>query len=152
VPFLRVAFRLILGVNIRLHNASCWARMIWSGLPGIVQQFHPAQFLENDATPILWRPARPQSAFAFAAVLIAEHARLAQTIAAQTVRAKQPRKFLIDGSDRLFVRHRRPNQSVHFFHGLDLCLDDTHPNFTIPLTALSLFSSIISNTVIILLC
>src|ERR1043166_1329833 len=31
VPLLRVAFRLILGVNIRLHNASCWARMIWSG-------------------------------------------------------------------------------------------------------------------------
>jgi hypothetical protein len=111
--------------------------MVWSGFPGTLHQFYPAQFLENDATPVLRRPDRPQSAFALAAILIAEHARLPQAIAAQPVRAKQPREFLVDGSDRSSVRHRRPNQPVYVLHRLDLCFDDTHPNFTIPLVALS---------------
>src|SRR5262249_25093748 len=100
MSLLRVALRLILGVNICLHHASCWTRVIRGGLPGTVQQFHPAQFLENDATPILRRTDRPQPALAFATVLIAEHARLAQAIASQPVRAKQPGEFFIDGADR----------------------------------------------------
>ena len=133
MSFLRVALRLIVGINICVHHASRWTRMVWSSLPGIVQQFHPAQFLENDATPILRRPDRAQSALAFAAILIAEHARLAQAVAAQPVRTKQPREFFIDRTDRSLIRYRRPNQPVHVLHGLDLCLDYTHPNFTIPL-------------------
>src|SRR5215469_9406288 len=100
MSLLRVGLRLILGVNICLHHASRWTRMVWGGLPGAVHQFHAAQFLENDATPILRRPDRSQSALAFAAVLIAEYARLAQAIAAQAVRAKQPREFFIDGVNR----------------------------------------------------
>ncbi len=36
------------------------------------------------------------------------------------------------------VGYRRPNQPVHVLHRLDLRLDDTHPNFTIPPEALSL--------------
>ena len=95
MSLLRLTLRMILGIDIRLHHASRWTRVIWGGPPGIVQQFHPAQFLENDAPPILRRPDRPQSALAFPAILIAEHAGLSQTIAAQPVRAKQPRAFLI---------------------------------------------------------
>ena len=115
--------------------------------PGIVQQFHPAQFLEHDATPILRRPDRPQSAFALAAILIAEHARFAQTIAAQPVRAKQPRELLVDGSDRLPVRHRHPNQPVHVLHRLDLCLDNSSQLHDTA-GALSLYLSTIYNTVV----
>src|SRR5262249_26697947 len=96
MSLLRVALRLILGVNLCLHHASRWTRMVWRGLPGTVHQFRAAQFLNNDTTPILRRPDRPQSALALAAILIAEHARLAQAIAAQPVRAKQPRKVFID--------------------------------------------------------
>jgi hypothetical protein len=59
MSLLWVAFRLILGVNICLDYASGWTRMVGSGLPGIVHQFHPAQFLENDAPPILRRPDWP---------------------------------------------------------------------------------------------
>jgi hypothetical protein len=53
VPLLRVAFRLILGVDISDDDTSRRTRMVWGGLPGAVQQFHPSQFLENDTTPIL---------------------------------------------------------------------------------------------------
>ncbi len=147
MSLLRVALRLIVGVNICVHHASRWTRMVWGGLPRIVQQFHLAQFLENDTTPVLRRPDRPQSALAFAAILVAEHTRLAHAIAAQPVRAKQPREIFIDGADRSLIRYRRPNQPVHVFHRLDLCLDDTHPSFTIPLVALSLCPSTIYNTV-----
>ena len=59
MSLLRVALRLILGINIGLHHTSRWTRMVWSGHPETVQQFHAAQLLENDATPILRRPDRP---------------------------------------------------------------------------------------------
>ena len=137
MSLLRVALRLILGVNIGLYHSGRWRRMVRGGFPGTVQQFHPAQFLENDATPILRRPDRPQPALALAAILIAEHAWLAKPIAAQPVRTKQARQLFIDRADWLPVRYRRPNQLVHVLHGLDLRLDDTHPNFTIPPVALS---------------
>src|SRR5262245_58774395 len=101
MSLLRVALRLMVGINICVHHASHWTRMVWGGLPGIVQQFHLTQFLENDTTPILRRPDRPQSALAFASVLIAEHARLAQAIAAQSVRAAQAIPLFVYGTDRL---------------------------------------------------
>src|SRR5262245_42820856 len=135
MPLLRVALRLILSVDIGVHHASRWTRMVWGSPPKVTQQFDPPQFLENDATPILRRTDRPQSALAVAAILIDEYARLAQAIASQTVRAKQPREFLIDGGDRLLIRDCRPNQAVHILHRLDLCCDDTHRNFTIPARA-----------------
>ena len=119
MSLLRSALRLILGVNICLDHASGWTRMVWGGPPGIVHQFHAAQFLENDATPILRRPDRPQSTFAFTAILIAEHAGLAPAIAAKPMWAKQPRKILVDGAARLLIRYRRPNQPVHVLHRLD---------------------------------
>src|SRR5215831_7453987 len=133
MSLLRVALRLILGVDICLHYTSCGARMVWGSLPGTVQQFDAAQFLENDATPILRRSERSQSALALAAILIAKHPTLPQAIAAQPVRAKQPRKVFIDGPDRSPILDRRPNQAVHLLYSLDLCPDYTHYNFTIPL-------------------
>ena len=75
MSLLRVALRLILGVNICLHHASRWTRMVWGSLPGAVHQFHAPQFFENDTTPILRRPDRPQSALTLAAILITEHSR-----------------------------------------------------------------------------
>jgi hypothetical protein len=112
MSLLRVALWLIFGVNIRLHHASRWTGMVWGSPPGVIQEFHPAQFLENNATPILWRPDRPQATLAFAAILIAEHARLSQAIASQPVRAKQPRQFLIDCGDRLLICDCRPDKAV----------------------------------------
>src|SRR5262249_21739875 len=130
---LRVACRLILRVNICLHHTSCWTRMVWGGLPGTVPQFYPAQFLENDATPVRRRPDRPQSALAVSAILIAEYARLAHTVAAQPVRTKQTVALLINGANWLPIRNRRPDQSVHVFHCLDFRFDEAHLTFTIPL-------------------
>src|SRR5215472_3197915 len=81
VSLLRVVLWVIFGINICLHHASRWTRMVRGGLPGTIQKFHLAQFLENNTTPIPRRPDRPQSALAFTAVLIAEHARLSPAIA-----------------------------------------------------------------------
>lgn len=138
MPLLRVALWLIVGVNIRLDYASRWTRMVWGGLPGTVQPFYPAQFLENDTPPILRRPDWPQSAFTLAAILIAEHARFSPAIAAQPMRTEQPRELFIDRADRPLIRYGCPNQPIHILHRLDLCSDDTHPNFTIPLGAISM--------------
>ena len=149
MSLLRGALRLILGVNICLYHASRWTRMVWGGLPGIVHQFDPAQFLENDATPILRRPDRPQSALALATILITKHARFTQTIAAQPMRAKQPREIFVNRADRPFILDCRPDQSVHLLHSLDLRLDNTHPNFTIPPVALSPCHSTVYNTVVL---
>ena len=33
MSLLRVALRLIVGVNICVHHASRWTRMVWGGLP-----------------------------------------------------------------------------------------------------------------------
>jgi len=112
MSLLRVALRLILRVNICLHHTSGWTGMVWGSLPGTVQQLHAPQFLEHNAPPILRRADRPQSAHTLAAILIAEHARLAQAIAAQPVRTEQPGEFFVDGADRLLIRYRRPNQPV----------------------------------------
>src|SRR5215468_10818500 len=82
-PFCGVALRLILGIDICLHHASRWARVVRGGLPGVVHQLYPAQLLENHARPIFRRSDRPQSALTLASILITEHAWLAQAIAAQ---------------------------------------------------------------------
>jgi len=109
MSLLRVAIRLIFSVNIRVHHTSRWTRVVWGGLPGPIQQFHPTQFLKHNTTPILGRTYRPQPSLAFAPILITENARLAQTIATQTVRAKQPREIFVDCADRLPVYYRCPN-------------------------------------------
>jgi hypothetical protein len=59
MSILRVALRLIVGVNICLHHTSRWTRMIWSGLPGTVQQFHAAQFLETTQRQFSGDPIGP---------------------------------------------------------------------------------------------
>jgi len=42
--------------------------------------FHPLQLLEDNTTPVLRRTYRPQTAFALPAILITEHAGLAQRL------------------------------------------------------------------------
>src|SRR5579883_2124035 len=83
-------------------------------------------------------PHRRQAALAVPAVLVAEYARLAQAIVAQSVRTKQPIAILVDCADRLLVRYRRPYQAVHVFYRLDFRFDDTHLTFTITPVSLSL--------------
>jgi hypothetical protein len=138
VPLLRITRRLILGIDIRFHNTSSWTGVVRGGLPRAAHEFHPPQLLENNATPILRRAERPQTALALAAALITKDTKLPQPIAAKSMRAKLPREVFVYRADRLFIRYRRPDQPVHVLHRLDSCLDDAHPIFTIPLTALSL--------------
>src|SRR4051794_22602870 len=146
---LRVALRLILGVDICVHDTTGRPGGIRRSLPRTAQQLSLPQLFENDATPILRRPHRPQTALALATVLIAQHARLAHTIPAQPVRAQQPRKVFIDSADRLLLRYRGPDQPIHVFHRLDLRLDDAHLTFTIAPATLSRDLSIVYNTVVL---
>jgi hypothetical protein len=131
MSLLRVALRLILGVNICFYHASRWTRTV-GGASRSRPPVPRGEFLENDTTPTLRRPDRLQSALTLAAILIAEHATLAQAIAAQPVRAKQPRKVFIDGLDGSLILDRLQISRYISSTGLDLCPDYTHRNFTIP--------------------
>jgi hypothetical protein len=83
MSFLWIALGLILGVNIGLDDTTCRAGMIRRRLPRAVQQFHPAQFFKDNATPIFRRAHWRQTALTVAAILIAEHAGLAEAVTAQ---------------------------------------------------------------------
>ncbi len=102
--------------------------MIRRRAPGIFHQFHPAEFLQHNTTPVCRRTCWLQPALAFAAVLIAEDAKPSFPIPAQSVRTKQSMPLLVRGFDRLFVRHGSPNQPIDVLHCLDLRLHDTHVN------------------------
>ena len=126
MPLLWIALGLILGIDIRIHDTSSWTGMVRRRLPRAVQQFHPAQFFKDNATPIFRRAHWRQTALTVAAILIAEHAGLAEAITAQPVGAKQTIALLINGADRLLVGDCRPNQPVHIFYRLDLRFDNAH--------------------------
>lgn len=149
MPLLRITLRLIFGVDIRFHDTSSWAGVVRGGFPRAAHEFYPPQFLENDATPILRRTTRLQTALALAAALITQDAKLPQSIAAKPMRAKQPREIFVHGADRLLIRYRRPNQPVHVLNRLDIWLDDAHPIFTIPLATVSLCPPTVYNTVVL---
>ena len=77
MPLLWTALRLILGIDISIDDTSGWTRMIWRSLPRTIQQFHGAEFLQNDTPPILGRARESQTALALSAILIAEDTNLA---------------------------------------------------------------------------
>ncbi len=129
---------MIFGVDVGFDDAGGRTGVVWCGPPRIVYQVHAPQLLENHTTPVLRRANRRQAALAVPAVLVAEYARLAQAIVAQSVRTKQPIAILVDCADRLLVRYRRPYQAVHVFYRLDFRFDDTHLTFTITPVSLSL--------------
>jgi len=149
VSLLWITLGLILGIDIRLDDAGGGTGMVRRGLPGTVHQFHPLQLLENDATPILRRTYRSETALALSTILITEHTLLAEAVAAQPMRAKQTVTLFVNGADRLFVRNRRPNQAVHVFHRLDLGFDNAHSLFTIPRGDATQRDSTLYNTVVL---
>jgi hypothetical protein len=80
LPLLWRLLRLIFGIDIGFDHTRCRTGMIGRGLPGTLQQFDPSQFLHGDAAPVIGRADRRQTAFAFPAVLIAQHSWLFGTI------------------------------------------------------------------------
>jgi len=52
LPLLRIALRLILGIDIRFDHAGGRPRVVRRGFPGTLQQFHSPEFLQDDAAPI----------------------------------------------------------------------------------------------------
>jgi hypothetical protein len=99
--------------------------MIWRRAPAVVQQLHSSELLQNNAAPVCRRTGRLKSAFAFSAVLVAQHTHFAFLVPAQPVRAKQPRESVIAGGNRTLARHGGPDQPVNLFHCLDLRLNNT---------------------------
>ena len=100
--------------------------MVRGRAPAVIQQFHVPELFQHDAAPVGRRPARLKSAFAFSAVLIAQHTQFTFFIPAQPVRAKQPRTSMIAGRNRVPVRHGSPDQLVNLFDRLNLRPDNTH--------------------------
>ena len=100
--------------------------MVWRCVPPIVQQLHSSELLQYNTAPVGRRTRWLKSAFAFSAVLIAQYTQFAFLVPAQPVRAKQPRKSVVDGGNRVPARHSSPDQPVNLFHCLDLRLNNTH--------------------------
>ena len=101
--------------------------MVCRCVPAIVQQqLHCSELLQHNAAPVGRRTRRLKTAFAFSAVLIAQHTQFVFLVPAQPVRAKQPRQSVIAGSNRVPIRYSSPEQTINLFHDLDLRLNNTH--------------------------
>jgi hypothetical protein len=90
-----------------------------------------------------------QSAITFSTILVAKHPNLALSIPAQPVRAEPPFATVINGSNRTFANHGRPDQSINLLDRLDLRLDNTHLLHDTRLLRASSTGSVIYNTVIL---
>ena len=108
MPLLRVALRLILGVNIRLHHKSRWTRMVWTLFEEPSISSTRRSFSKTTQPQFSGDPIGPNP------LSLSPPARLAEAIRSQPVRTKQPRALLIDGADRLLIRDRRPKSGGTF--------------------------------------
>ena len=62
--------------------------MIGRGAPRVLQELHPAEFLERRATPVGRGTNRFESALALSAILVAQHSKFPGAIPAQPVWTK----------------------------------------------------------------
>jgi hypothetical protein len=88
LSLLRIALWLILGIDVGLDHAGGRTRMVRRGFPRTFQQFHSPEFFQHDAAPVCRGTYRFQPTLTFAAILVAEYARLAYPITAQSVGTK----------------------------------------------------------------
>ena len=88
MSFLRIAVRLIFGVDIEFGHTRLRPRVIRRRAPSVLEQFHLAQFRHCNAAPVSWGPLRFQSTLTFSAVLITQNSRLSTPIPAQPVRTQ----------------------------------------------------------------
>jgi hypothetical protein len=85
MSLLRIAKRMILGIDVHVDYAACRAGVIRGCPPGPTYPFHPAQFFQRNASPVLRRSRRTESSLAFPAILITKNSLLALAVASQTV-------------------------------------------------------------------
>src|SRR5262245_8307977 len=100
--------------------------MVGGRAPRVLHEFHPAELLQRGATPVGRGTRRFQSALTLSAILIAQHPKFPSSIAAQSVRTKQPKPLIIDGFYGLLARYSRPDQPINILNSLDPCLDNSH--------------------------
>src|SRR5215210_2111307 len=100
----------VLSVYIGFGYAGSWAGLIRRRAPCVFHYFYPAQLLQHHTAPVGRRAHRFQSTSAFAAVLVAQHAKLFLLVSSHRMRTKQPPPSLVEGFDRLLVCHRPPDQ------------------------------------------
>ena len=73
--------------------------MIRRRMPRSVQHFHVAEPIQPNAAPVVRRSRRPQTGFAFPAVLVAKHPELPFPVPSQPVWAKQAVAIVVSGRD-----------------------------------------------------
>ena len=141
--------RLIFSIHVYFRDAGLWAGMVGRCVPCTFEQLHSAEFLQRNTAPVCRRAGRLQSTATLPSILIAQHTNLAFVIPAQPVRTEPPIAAVIDGSNRTFANHGRPDQSINVLDRLDLRLDNTHLLHDTRLSPGSSMDSIIYNTVIL---
>ena len=88
MSILWISLGIILDVDIGFDHARARARMIGRCAPGIIQQLHPAEFLEHYTAPVGGRAYRLKSALAIATVLVTDYTQLSVRIPARSMRTQ----------------------------------------------------------------
>jgi hypothetical protein len=107
---------MIFGVNVGIGNATGGVGMVRCGAPCAFQYSHCAESLQRNAAPVGWRTGRLQTALAFSAVLIKQHAKLPLFVPPQSVWAQEPTPMVVYSRYRVSACHRPPNQTVDILH------------------------------------
>ena len=105
MSLLRLAIRMIFGIDIDIGYAGRSPRVVGGGLPRTIEQFHVSEFVERNAPPVSGRAGRLQPAFALSAELIAKRPQLPVFVPPQAMRAEQARESAIESRDGPSARH-----------------------------------------------
>jgi hypothetical protein len=124
MSILWIWFGIIFDVNIGLDHARARSGMIWCCAPSVIQQLHPAEFLEHYTAPVGRRAHGLKTAPAVATILVTDHSQLSVRIPAQSMRAKQAPPSLVDRFDWFPPLYRSPHQPVNLFNRLELSLNN----------------------------
>jgi hypothetical protein len=104
---LRVALRIVFGIDIGIDYAGGGARVVRGCPPRTVEQFDSTQLLQGNTAPVGRRSRRLETAFALAAVLITEDSKPALPVPPQPVWTEQARMFVINSRNRPPPFYRR---------------------------------------------
>jgi hypothetical protein len=115
MSLLRLPFRMILRVDVRIGNTGGGTGVIRAGVPRSFQYLHHTESLQRNTSPVGRRTVRLQTTFAFSAVLITQNPQLSLLVPPQSMRTQQPLSTVIHSSYWMPAFHRRPNQTVDVF-------------------------------------
>ncbi len=87
--------------------------MVPRGLPAALQEFHTAEFVERNATPVGTRSGGFQATFTLSSKLVAEHSKLSFFVPTQPVRTEETVQAVISARDGPPRNNSRAHQKIN---------------------------------------